>query len=204
MNPSEQQAPEPDELPFATAPFARAVETWPTDGRVLLAPFDDEGVWLFATFGPGALALALETGRFGPGYDLTRPRAFDLHLQNLIPARGWSVKLDDSDYAAVRISRAFFDELIAVGRGASPDSKLRVELAWQPCRDPLGAPIGCRVPRLVLEGEALRRMYRIEPQRIVDVTRFVHQQVETLLRGGVTNYAMPLSRRYPLDDDAAV
>ena len=103
---------------------------------------------------------------------------------------GWASKAGQERILAIRLPRAFFDELLLAAVPSSYNSSRyatheewqrhvetsEVRLQWDPDHDPIGRPLERRAIQLGLRGEALRRYGTAELMSVTDITEFVVEQ----------------------------
>jgi hypothetical protein len=122
---------------------------------------------------------------------------------------GWATNEGQERILAIRLPRAFFDELLSAAvpssfdetRFASHETWQRavqdsqVRLQWDPDHDPAGRPLDRRAVQLGLRGEMLRRYGERELLSIDDITPFVADQ-RMRVEGALHALHMPTERIY--------
>lgn len=115
----------------------------------------------------------------------------------------------------LRVRRAFFDSLVAQAvpstwqrhlyatqdEWSKAVSKSSVRLQWDPDHDPKGNKRDRRAIQLGLRGEVLRRFGQEEIVEVIDLTAFVAEQRDVLLREGISALQTPVERVYRPDSN---
>lgn len=130
---------------------------------------------------------------------------------------GWATKPGQENVLGLRISRAFFDELLATAVVSSFDEAWyptraaweqavagsNVRLQWDPDHDPAGAPQARRALQLGLRGEPLRRFGTSELLEVIDMSPLIGEQRENAVPSGYPRLQTPAERVYVPGNDAA-
>lgn len=199
-----------------TEHYLRQQRDWPTSGRHILAQYDDAGIVVYQAYRPAIADFAVKHQRFGGEFSYNRMSWIKPNFLWMMFRAGWATKEGQERILAVRLQRAFFDEVLrdAVPSSFDParhashdDWKTAVEhsdvrLQWDPDHDPLGRPLERRAVQLGLRGRALRRYGEEALLGIDDITPFVIAQ-RAHLRDGFAGLVMPRERVYPMPAAAA-
>ncbi len=194
-----------------TEHYLRQQRDWPTSGRHILAQYDDAGIVVYQAYRPAIADFAVKHQRFGGEFSYNRMSWIKPNFLWMMFRAGWATKEGQERILAVRLQRAFFDEVLrdAVPSSFDParhashdDWKTAVEhsdvrLQWDPDHDPLGRPLERRAVQLGLRGRALRRYGEEALLGIDDITPFVIAQ-RAHLRDGFAGLVMPRERVYPM------
>lgn len=168
-------------------PHSEALSHWPASGRHILAQFDATTIVVYQAFRPSIAAFAVREGRFGGDFRLGRMSWVKPNFLWMMYRSGWATKPGQERVLAVRLPRAFFDDLLRRAVPSQFDAERfatheawkeavrgsDVRLQWDPDHDPAGRPLERRAIQLGLRGETLRRYAKDEPVAITDVTEFV-------------------------------
>lgn len=190
--------------------YTRQLQHWPTDGRHILAQYDDTSLIVYQAYRPAIAEFAVKHQRFGGEFSYTRMSWIKPNFLWMMFRAGWATKEGQERILAVRLRRGFFDELL---RDAVPSSfdparfasheewkaaveRSDVRLQWDPDHDPLGRPLQRRAIQLGLRGRALRRYGEEALLGIEDITPFVIAQ-RAHLRDGFAELVVPRERVYP-------
>lgn len=199
-----------------TEPYLLQLPHWPTAGRHILAHHDDASLIVYQAYRPAIADFAVKHQRFGGEFSYNRMSCIKPNFLWMMFRAGWATKEGQERILAVRLQRAFFDEVLrdAVPSSFDParhashdDWKTAVEhsdvrLQWDPDHDPLGRPLERRAVQLGLRGRALRRYGEEALLGIDDITPFVIAQ-RAHLRDGFAGLVMPRERVYPMPAAAA-
>ena len=199
-----------------TEPYLLQLPHWPTAGRHILAHHDDASLIVYQAYRPAIADFAVKHQRFGGEFSYNRMSWIKPNFLWMMFRAGWATKEGQERILAVRLQRAFFEEVLrdAVPSSFDParhashdDWKTAVEhsdvrLQWDPDHDPLGRPLERRAVQLGLRGRALRRYGEEALLGIDDITPFVIAQ-RAHLRDGFAGLVMPRERVYPMPAGAA-
>lgn len=199
-----------------TEPYLLQLPHWPTAGRHILAHHDDASLIVYQAYRPAIADFAVKHQCFGGEFSYNRMSWIKPNFLWMMFRAGWATKEGQERILAVRLQRAFFDEVLrdAVPSSFDParhashdDWKTAVEhsdvrLQWDPDHDPLGRPLERRAVQLGLRGRALRRYGEEALLGIDDITPFVIAQ-RAHLRDGFAGLVMPRERVYPMPAAAA-
>ncbi len=174
-----------------TRPYLEQAASWPTAGRHVLAHFDDASVVVYQAYRPSIASHALEHGVFGgPDFSWARMSWVKPNFLWMMYRAGWATKPGQEVVLGLRVSRAFFDELLAAAVISSHDEARYatreawqlavagsdVRLQWDPDHDPAGVPQPRRALQLGLRGDVLRRFGTTELLEVIDMSPLIEQQ----------------------------
>lgn len=165
------------------------VETWPPNGRHILAQYDKESIVVYQAYRPEIGLFAAQNGHFGGAFSYNRMSWIKPNFLWMMYRSGWGAKEGQEVILAVRLSRTFFDDCLEKAVPSSFDStrfesrtawadavqNSEVRLQWDPDHDPVGNKQERRAIQLGLRGEMLRR-YGQECLSITDISTFVQSQ----------------------------
>jgi uncharacterized protein DUF4291 len=168
------------------------VTHWPRSGKHILAQADHESVIVYQAYRPSIAAYALGQRRFGGEFSFTRMSWIKPNFLWMMYRSGWGTKPGQEVTLAIRIRRAFFNDLLlqSVASTFSADQyptlsewqgALRasnVRLQWDPDRHPSGAALRRRALQLGLRGRALEEFADHEILEMLDISAFVAEQRE--------------------------
>lgn len=201
--------------PMRVKPYVDQSGLWPQAGRHILAQFDERTIYVYQAYRPAIAQYAVEHQKFGGEFSFSRMSWIKPNFLWMMFRSGWATKEGQERVLAVRLERAFFDELLRAAvpstyhqqRYATPQewqsavTSSEVRLQWDPDHDPLGHAVARRAVQLGLRGEALRK-YGHEPVSVEDITPFVCEQ-RSLVRDGFANLQVPEERVYLPGDPLA-
>ncbi|XP_050408530.1 uncharacterized protein LOC126823624 [Patella vulgata] len=189
--------------------YAEQKRIWPTEGKHILAQFDQETIVVYQAFNPSIAKYAVNHQTFGgPDYSFTRMSWIKTNFLWMMYRCGWAKKVNQQRVLAITISRTGFEEILSQAytaklqksKGLESD-KIEVRLQWDPDHLPTGEKeLGRRAIQLGLKGETLRKLSSDWLVKIEDITEFVHQEHEVLLREGLWKIFTPSEQVYPLCD----
>src|SRR6266851_5797386 len=140
---------------LATEPYPEQARRWPSEGRHILAHFDDHSVIVYQAYRPSIGQFTIEHGFFGGGFSLSRMSWIKPNFLWMMYRSGWGSKEGQEVTLAVRLQRAAFDSILAQAvhsifvpevYGSEAAWKETVErssvrLQWDPDHDPSGAAV---------------------------------------------------------------
>ena len=171
-------------------PYLEQASTWPSEGRHILAQYDESAIIVYQAYRPDIAEYAVTHQRFGGEFSYSRMSWIKPNFLWMMFRCGWASKAGQERVLAVRLSRTFFNEVIhqavrstydpaqyesmQTWQAAVKHSDVRVQ--WDPDHDPAGKPLTRRAVQLGLRGDALRRYGQSEVLGIEDITEFVKEQ----------------------------
>ena len=199
-----------------TKPYLEQLQTWPKTGRHILAQFDDDSIYVYQAYRPAIADYAVKHQRFGGEFSYSRMSWIKPNFLWMMYRAGWAQKEGQERILAVRVGRAFFDELLrAVVASTFGESKFEtqeqwkeavaksdVRLQWDPDHDPSGKPLERRAVQLGLRRQTLRRYGEQELISVEDITDFVAEQ-RAHLDGTYKSLIIPEEHVYVPEPEAA-
>jgi hypothetical protein len=182
-------------VPLQFELYQEQLRHWPNEGRHILAQYDAEAIIVYQAFRPEIARYAVAHGAFGgEGFSYSRMSWIKPNFLWMMYRAGWATKGNQEAILALRISRMFFDSLladaVASSFGASDFgsqeewqralAKLNVRLQWDPDHGPKGAPQQRRAIQLGLRGEALAQFGQRKLLEVMDITSIVVEQKHQL------------------------
>uniref|UniRef100_A0A7S2JKV0 DUF4291 domain-containing protein n=1 Tax=Cyanoptyche gloeocystis TaxID=77922 RepID=A0A7S2JKV0_9EUKA len=164
--------------------YTEAMNFWPTTGKVILAQYDDQGIWVYQAFNAAIACYAAEHKKF-TGCSSYSPFRMSWIKPNFLWMQfrsGWGQKPNQERCLAIKLRRDFFNDLVAkaVASNCNDSQKLQnseVIVQWDPDHDPKGGKCERRAMQLGLRGETLAKMVSGEVVLdILDITEFVQSQ----------------------------
>jgi Domain of unknown function (DUF4291) len=180
-------------------PYLDQLARWPTEGKPILAQFDDNSIIVYQAFRPEIALHAVEHQRFGGPFSLERMSWIKPNFLWMMYRSGWASKPGQEHILAVRLKREGFEAILsqavastyhASGFGSREEwqvavARSDVRLQWDPDHDPRGTKQARRAIQLGLRGDTLRRYATSWILEVQDITPFVREQAaqpdETLL-----------------------
>ncbi len=198
------------------ATYVALQATWPRQGRHILAHFDAESIVVYQAYRPSIAQFAVAHQRFGGQFSYERMSWIKPNFLWMMYRSGWAQKEGQERILAVRLPRAFFDDLLRAAVPSSFDPSCfsshgawqeairhsDVRLQWDPDHAPDGTAPERRALQLGLRGEALRHYGAQQAMAITDITDFVHAQAAALRHGDAALH-VPEERVYVPEATAA-
>lgn len=194
-----------------TSPYTEQAAGWPGAGRHILAHSDETSVIVYQAYRPEIGRDAARHRRFGGGnFSWSRMSWIKPNFVWMMSRSGWGTKEGQEVTLAVRLSRTFFDELLAQAVPSAWDPALHatreawqeavavsnVRVQWDPDHDPSGAPLARRALQLGLRGQALRQYGDQETLDVIDLSAFVERQREHARAPGYRSLITPVETVY--------
>lgn len=186
---------------------------WPQEGQHILAQHDEHSVIVYQAYRPSIGRHAIEHGRFGgPDFSFNRMSWIKPNFLWMMYRCGWGTKQGQEIVLALRLHRAFFDDVL---RRAVPSSFAAssyktadewtaavgdsdVRLQWDPDHAPSGAKVARRAIQLGLRGAALKRFASDALIEVIDMSAFVATQ-RPFARDDSPELVTPVEDVYPHD-----
>lgn len=197
-------------------PYTAQVQSWPLEGRHILATYDEENIVVYQAYRPEIGLFAAAHQRFGGEFSFSRMSWIKPNFLWMMYRSGWGTKEGQEVTLAVTIPRTLFDEILAQAVPSSFDARRyeniddwrkalaasEVRLQWDPDHAPDGKPQARRAIQLGLRGEMLRRYAAVEVVKVEDLSSLVAEQRECL-RNDASKLRTPRERIYlPRREDA--
>ena len=197
-------------------PYLTQSVHWPTEGRHVLAHFDQSSVIVYQAYRPSIARYAIDHGCLGgPDFSFARMSWVKPNFLWMMYRSGWGTKEGQEMTLALRLRREFFDSLLDAAVPSSFDAKQftsqdawqqavaasEVRLQWDPDHSPSGAALARRAIQLGLRGNALARMAKDELLEVIDLSGFVASQ-RGLAQDHNGELLTPVERPYPRDPAA--
>lgn len=189
---------------IAIEKFEAQRERWPTEGKHILAQFDDERVLVYQSYNAAIGHYAIENGRFtgAPGWSASRMTWIKPGFLWMCYRNGWGEKdRNQTVTLGIWLKRPAFDRIIAAARthGTSGED-FTVRLQWDPDHSPSGTAhphrraiqLGLKNVVSFVDGDDI--------SSIVDMSEFVAEQGVHARAGDVSSLWTPRETVYPVPD----
>ncbi|MDX2220356.1 MAG: DUF4291 domain-containing protein [Burkholderiales bacterium] len=198
-------------MKITTQKYTTQNSAWPQRGRHILACFDDSTIVVYQAYRPSIGQFAVEHGRFGgPDFSLSRMSWIKPNFHWMMYRCGWGLKEGQEIVLGLRISRQFFDSVLAEAVPSTFDAeafssrdawqvavaKSNVRLQWDPDHAPDGAKQERKAIQLGLRGEVLQRFASSELLEVIDMTAFVAAQRQNAIPAKYPQLEMPAESVY--------
>jgi len=100
-------------LAIGMEPFSAQASRWPSEGRHIIAQFDEESIVVYQAYRRSIGHFAAQNGYFGGDFKLSRTSWIKPNLLWMMYRCGWGQKADQEVILAVRIKRSAFDLILA-------------------------------------------------------------------------------------------
>ncbi len=205
-------------MDIETEPYAHQTAIWPSEGRVILAQFDDESVVVYQAYRPEIGNFAVQHGYFGGEFKLSRMSWIKPNFLWMMYRSGWASKQGQEVVLAIHIKRFAFDEILRKAVYSTYNSGVyeshetwktavassSVRLQWDPDHSPVGEKLERRAIQLGLRGDILERYSREWIVDITDISEFVRKQCEYSTPPHYEQLVIPRERIYPVSDEFTI
>jgi hypothetical protein len=203
-------------MKLRTELYLKQAATWPSDGRHIMAQYDDESVVVYQAYRPAIGRFAAEHGYFGGDFKLSRMSWIKPNFLWMMYRSGWGTKEGQEITLAVRICRAAFDEILSLAVHSSCKAEVYgdhaswkravaesdVRLQWDPDHHPAGSPLPRRAIQLGLRGDVLGKYAREWIIEIEDISEFVAEQYQYVVSKEYNQLRTPCERPYPVEAES--
>ncbi len=198
--------------------YVEQARHWPKEGRHILAHYEDESIIVYQAYRPAIGSFAAKHGKFGGEFSYSRMSWVKPNFLWMMYRSGWGTKEGQEITLALRLSRRFFESLLAQAIRSSWDRSMfateelwsqavdrsSVRMQWDPDHDPAGTALERRAIQLGLRREVLEAFGQRELLEVIDLSEFVAEQRARLSSVGVSALAPPRERVYLPNDPAVV
>jgi hypothetical protein len=204
------------DMNLTTELFLKQATSWPSDGRHIMAQYDDDSVVVYQAYRPAIGRFAARHGYFGGDFKLTRMSWIKPNFLWMMYRSGWGAKEDQEITLAVKLHRSAFDEILSLAvhstfvpavyrdheswKRAVADSDVRLQ--WDPDHHPAGNPLSRRAIQLGLRGEVLAKYARGWIIEIEDISGFVAEQYQYVASKKYDQLKTPCEQPYPVEPEA--
>ncbi|XP_076108370.1 uncharacterized protein LOC143076467 [Mytilus galloprovincialis] len=183
-------------------------DSWPREGKHILAQYDDRSVIVYQAFNPAIAKYAVQNQRFGgEQFSYDRMSWIKTNFLWMMYRCGWASKNNQQRVLAVRISRHGFEKILANAFTVKfqreqklQTDEISVRLQWDPDHSPTYDKLPRKAIQLGLKGEILKTYGTEWIQSITDITDFVKSQKKVLDREGQKDLMTPKERVYNVLD----
>lgn len=198
-------------MKLTTELYETQVQSWPRDGQVILAHYDDSSIIVYQAYRPSIDRFAIEHGRFGgPDFSFSRMSWIKPNFLWMMYRSGWGTKEGQEVTLALRLRREFFDRILKQAIPSSYDSNYsggreawsaavresEVRLQWDPDHSPSGAKLPRRAIQLGLRGRMLEEFATSEMLEVVDLSAFVQSQRANVAASSISALRTPTESVY--------
>ncbi len=202
---------------LTTESYTKQAESWPTDGRHIMAQYDAKSVIVYQAYRPAIGRFAAKNGYFGGEFRLTRMSWIKPNFLWMMYRSGWGTKEGQEIRLAIRIRRAAFDEILSLAVHSNYVADVYsthaswkqavaasdVRLQWDPDHHPVGNPLSRRAIQLGLRGEVLAKYAREWIIEIEDISEFVAEQYRHIQSKKLDQLRTPFEQPYPVEAESA-
>ena len=191
--------------------YVEQAKRWPRQGRHILAHFDRPSIVVYQAYRSSIGRFVLKHGYLGGSeFRYSRMSWIKPNFLWMMYRSGWGAKQGQEMTLALRISRAFFDSLLAkavpsfcperpfASRAQWQEAVARssVRFQWDPDHEPFGAGLERRALQIGLRGEALEAFGKCNLLQVVDLSEFVAEQRLNVTQARLSELRTPEERLY--------
>lgn len=187
--------------------------------RQIRAEYDDESIVIYQAYRQEIAVPAVEHNRFVPPFSLNRMTWIKPSFLWMMDRSNWGQKPGQEHILAVRITRAGWEEALAVAVLTSFDPRVyrdhdtwrrqlesaEVRVQWDPERNLRGQSLSQRAIQVGLSRHIIERYVNAWTVSIRDITPLI-RQIRALIQAGVADEAremLPRERVYPVGEAIA-
>jgi hypothetical protein len=196
-------------------PYLEQRDTWPQEGRHILAQYDEESVIVYQAYRPSIGHFAVKHQRFGGEWSFSRMSWIKPNFLWMMYRCGWASKEGQEVVLAIRLRRTGFDHILgqAVHSAFVPEryeseeawqkcvKASDVRLQWDPDHGPHGGKLERRAIQLGLRRSVLARYAKEWTISIEDITEHCRIQAEHVRARRLDALMTPAERVYPAPSD---
>jgi Domain of unknown function (DUF4291) len=205
-------------IPLLTGLYAEQVKLWPQTGRHILAQFDNDTIIVYQAYGPAIGQFAAEKGYFGGDFKYSRMSWIKPNFLWMMYRSQWGQAEGQEIVLAIRLTRRFFDSLLAQAVPSTFDADLfgsrdewaaavarsDVRLQWDPDHLPTGEKCDRRAVQLGLRRTVLEAYGKQEIVQIIDISPFVAERMANIHDWKTGKLLTPMEQVYvPADPSVA-
>lgn len=175
--------------------YSEQNKVWPSEGRHILAQFDDETIIVYQAYRPAIGRYAIENQKLGGEFSFSRMSWIKPNFLWMMYRSGWGTKENQEVSLAFRIRREFFDSILKAAVPSTWDRDLftiedewsqavshsSVRLQWDPDHDPSGAKLERRAIQLGLRNEVLEAFAKRELIEVIDLSDFIAEDRKSVV-----------------------
>ena len=176
-------------------PYQKAIYEWPQQGEVILAQFDDDGIWVYQSFKTEIALYAVENQRFEgcPVYNETRMTWIKTNFLWMQYRNGWCSKHNQERCLAIKLKRLYFDRLVE----AAIKREGNIRFQWDPDHTPEGGNCRRRALQLGIRKKWSRGLATgADVLQIIDITDFIKSQKMNISKEKKHLLMVPIERPY--------
>lgn len=190
---------------------------WPTNGRHIMAQYDDQSIIVYQAYRPAIGHFAARHKYFGGDFSYSRMSWIKPNFLWMMYRSGWGTKPDQEVTLAIRLKRTYFDALLREAVASSycgtefatreewqrAVANSDVRLQWDPDHNPTGEREERRAMQLGLRGQVLQGFKGEAIISIEDISGLVAEQRINARNEKYADLITPLETVYPVTDSSA-
>lgn len=197
-------------------PYLAQSKSWPKQGRVILAQYDEQTVVVYQAFSRQIGAYAARHGQLGGDrFSFERMSWIKTNFMWMMYRSGWGSQPSQEAVLAIWLRREAFDAILggAVSSSFVADvygdqetwkralGESEVRLQWDPDHNPRGIKLDRRAIQLGLSGGMLRRYAEEWIDHIEDISGYVREQSKFVRQPEML--ITPAEQVYPVKEQLA-
>lgn len=201
-------------MKLQTEPYLDQKDRWPPKGQVILAQYDADSIVVYQAYRPSIGHFAAQHGYLGGDFSLTRMTWIKPNFLWMMYRSGWGTKEGQEVTLAIRLQRSAFDAILAQAVHSTYIPEIYenqeawscavktsdVRLQWDPDHNPSGGKLERRAIQLGLQGEAAQKYSREWIVSIEDISEFVSEQRNHVIRKNYDALLTPSESAYQVSD----
>jgi len=201
-------------LPFSTELYSEIEKAWPSEGKHILASYDESSVVVYQAYKPSIAEWAVDHQTFSgcKDYSLTRMSWIKTNFLWMMFRCGWASKKDQERVLAIRIAKEGFEKILSRAKRLPDKYDVKdsqapvlenddVRLQWDPDHTPSGDKCNRRAIQLGIRGNALNLLLTEWILSITDITEFVIEQRNLMSQeGSFDKLIVPAEKVYQISN----
>ncbi len=188
-------------------------EIWPTEGKHILAQFDEERILVYQSYRPKIGNFAIRNQFFGEAFKYTRMTWIKPNFLWMMYRNGWASKEGQEVCLAIHLKREAFENYLKKAVTSSFDANIyatreqwkeamhtsEVRLQWDPDHNPYGVKETRKAIQIGLKGDTIVSYAKEDILKMEDISDYVREQGKHVANKRLDLLEIPRERVYPLD-----
>ncbi|MBB4806968.1 hypothetical protein HNP38_002264 [Chryseobacterium defluvii] len=195
--------------------YKEQLQNWPEKGHHIMAQYDEDKIIVYQSYQKEIGEFAVNNQYFGGKFSIERMTWIKPNFLWMMYRNGWGTKENQECVLAIHLKlKAFkkylenavyssYGEKLGISREEWQDQvkKSSVRLQWDPDHDPFGNKIERRAIQIGLRNEFTRSFAKEDIILIEDITDFVKEQYQLVLKDDLENLLIPEEKPLLFNDE---
>ncbi|SHL33942.1 protein of unknown function [Chryseobacterium carnipullorum] len=194
--------------------YKEQLQDWPQEGYHLMAQYDNDRIIVYQSYRKNIGEFAVKNQYFGGEFSLDRMTWIKPNFLWMMYRNGWGTKEGQEYVLAIHLKMSAFKKYVENAVYSSYNDSLgisreawqaevkasSVRLQWDPDHDPFGNKLERRAIQIGLRNEFTRSFAHEDVLLIENISDFVKEQYEFVLRDDLDNLIIPQERPLLFND----